>query len=255
MNEPFVSEHLIDKDKVFKSLGVYRMLCIFSLVLGFLFLIFVLLKPHLVFVLVLLLCLVGSCSPLLAWWWRMKKDIQRVRVVEDGLAWLQRGIEHRLKWEDIQEVYRTEMYLLGGAGEKPSDWNRTDFLRLILRDGAPVRFDWVLTRYDRLVDAIFEETTLRLLPTAREKLQQEGGVTFGPVKVTEAGLESNGQLDRYDQIVQFRVGGNVVWHTRSGFERVFFLGKIPNRRVLLELVREASRGRDEEGSSELANPT
>jgi hypothetical protein len=161
-----------------------------------------------------------------------------VEVSAKGLAWTRRGHRRRRRWEEVREVFCSDVQFVSGPGDASQQGARLTELRLVFRDRETVRFNHSLSNYDGLVTAVQRAVTAALLPTSRRELEA-GGVEFGPIRLTAKGIAVAGKVLSWEKVERVWVGnGHVGWRSVRGHAKEFPLNEIPNYGVLLSLVRE-----------------
>src|SRR5262245_5798505 len=127
-------------------------------------------------ILFLLIGLPVVAVAIVLWPW---KRVRWVRVYEEGLRWSAGGREHRYRWEEVRNVDRTEMDVVG-PDERRTDWTRTAYLNLRFADGTGVSFDPALMDYSKLAGYVQRAVAASQLAESAVELD-EAGKTFGPV--------------------------------------------------------------------------
>jgi hypothetical protein len=184
-----------------------------------------------------IVAILGSLALLGVVPWRWLRGPSLVQVYEQGLAWQQGGRRQERSWDDVEKVYRKEVYVLQNNA-KPSDWNRRSDLRLVFTDGTQVRFNHTLSDYNRLAASVQQATAERLLPRARAALQGSG-VGFGSLQLSQEGVALGADVFPWETLSKVWAGnGFLGWYDSRGNKREVALKDIPNYSVLLRLLEE-----------------
>jgi hypothetical protein len=185
--------------------------------------------------------LLGALALLAVAPWRFIRRVASARVYEQGISWHKGGSEEKYPWDEVREVYRTERHVLQG-GEKPSDWNRTSDLRLVFSDGEEIRFNHMLSKYDRLANYVQQVTTRQLIPEALAELEEKDSVTFGPVEVSRDGLTIEEDFYPWKKVKRLVVGNGYLccYHARDTSKDIL-LYKLPNYLVLFAVLEAVGK--------------
>jgi hypothetical protein len=177
---------------------------------------------------------------ILSWPWRR---IRWVRVYEEGLRWEAGSREHKCRWDEVTDLNRTEMDVVGPDGRR-TDWTRSASLLLRLADGSRVRFDPALVDYGKLARLVQEHVTLHQLHGATAELD-ETGKTFGPVHLTRKGVTAAGRFFSWTEVRWLAAhNGQLCAHHECTAWQPILLNDIPNYLLLLSLVKELGRLRE-----------
>jgi hypothetical protein len=187
----------------------------------------------------LLVGLLTSGVIVLLWPWRR---VRWVRVYEEGLRWKAGRREHEYRWDEVTNVGRTEMEVIGADGRR-TPLGRTSYLDLRLADGTRVSFDPSLTKYDKLANYVQQAATASQLATAGEL--DEAGKTFGLVHVSRKGVTNNGRFFAWKEVKWLAVhNGELCAHHECTAWRPIPVSGISNYLLLLSLVKGLGRFRE-----------
>ena len=165
--------------------------------------------------------------------------VQAVEVSAIGLAWTRWGRTTERAWKEVREFYSSDVRFVQGPADPGRTGGRIAAVRLVFDDGQTVTLNLALSDYDVLVDAIRRGVTAARLPAARRELAAGGGVDFGLIRATPAGLAAEGKVLAWDKIDRAWVGNGVLgWRSRKGHTREYLLQGTPNYDVLLALIRD-----------------
>src|SRR5262249_22760747 len=108
----------------------------------------------------------------------VRKPVKEVQLYPSGLVWREPTGDWRgCRWEDVQEVYGTEVKVNG-------QWQtRQIYLRPFDEEGAALTH--ALDGWPKMADLIQMEVHKRQLPEAREAYDAGKAVNFGPVVLTQ----------------------------------------------------------------------
>jgi hypothetical protein len=174
------------------------------------------------------------------WPWQR---VRWVRVYEEGLRWQVRSREHKYRWEDVTNVNRTEMDIVGPDGRR-TDFTRTAYVVLRFADGSAVSFDPALTDYGKLAGFVQQAVADRQLAEAAVELD-ETGKTFGPVQIARKGVTANGRFFGWKEVKWLAVhNGELCAHHECEAWRPIRLNDIPNYLLLISLVKGIGRFRE-----------
>jgi hypothetical protein len=169
-----------------------------------------------------------------------------VEVSPAGLAWTRRGRRRARRWDEVRQVFCSDVQFVNGPGDASRRGARLTELRVVFRDGAAVRFNHSLSDYDGLVAGVQRAATAALLPAARRRLRA-GGVDFGGIRLTAKGIAAAGKVLPWEKVERVWVGnGHLGWRSERGQARQLPLKDVPNYGVLLSLIREQIGERCEE---------
>jgi hypothetical protein len=157
------------------------------------------------------------------------KAIRRVEVFADGITWHGPGGTGRLAWQDVAEVYRSEIIFNGF---------RKSELKL-LAGGREVTFDLTLDRYPELAGLVQARSAAALRDRMREEART-GSAGFGPVAVNAVGVSVEGESFPWDSVTRYEVAGGRLWFQLHDpvCRRCVSLHAVPNYMVLLYLLGE-----------------
>ncbi len=157
------------------------------------------------------------------------RGIRRVEVFADGIVWHGPARTGRLAWQDVGEVYRSEIVLNGF---------RKSELKLVAA-GREVTFDLTLERFPELAGLVQSRSAAALRDRVREEART-GSAGFGPVAVNPVGVSVEGESFPWEAVTRYEVAGGRLWfqfHGRTG-RRCVALHAVPNYMVLLYLLGE-----------------
>jgi hypothetical protein len=164
---------------------------------------------------------------------RFQGLIHEVRLYPAGVLWSQAVKWRGWLWEEIEQVYRTEVRVNGGISTKHV---------VLASGGKKVTLQYALSRWDRMAEVIQMETTNRLLPYARENYAVGETVDFRKVAISEHGLTIERKEIAFGDIksIELTNGMLLVYpQGRRSDPRTAVLGDIPNYLVLLKLLEES----------------
>jgi hypothetical protein len=157
------------------------------------------------------------------------KCIRRVEVFANELRWLGPDGLGRLSWDNIANVYRSEIVLNGFP---------TSELKLVARDGREVVFDRTIEQYFDLARFVQERCAQLMLPWMREEAR-ESSTDFGPVRVGAVGITIDGLLIPWESVANYSIANGRLWfQLRECGSKGFPLHTIPNYVALLHLMSE-----------------
>jgi hypothetical protein len=174
------------------------------------------------------------------WPW---KRVRWVRVYEEGLRWKVRSRVHKYRWDEVTNVRRTEMDIVGPDGRR-TDFSRTAYLILRFADDTGVTFDPALKDYTKLANYAQQAVAASQLAESAVELEQ-GGKEFGPVHVSRKGVTANGRFFGWKEVRWLAVhNGELCAHHECEGWRPIPLHEIPNYLLLLSLVKGLGRFRE-----------
>jgi hypothetical protein len=177
---------------------------------------------------------------IISWPWRR---VRWARVYEEGLRWQAGRREYKYRWDEVADVSRTEMDIVGPDGRR-SGMTRTAFLNLRFADGRRANFDPALTDYGKLADYAQRAVAECQLAGAAAEVD-EVGKTFGPVHITRKGVTANGRFLAWKEVHWLAVhNGELCAHHECTRWRPIRLKNIPNYLLLVSLVKELGRFRE-----------
>lgn len=159
--------------------------------------------------------------------------IKHVRVYEDGVLWISKGKWYGALWEDIDECYRKEIIVNGTANTRD--------LAIKTRRGQKAVFSIVLSRWEKLAEAVQMRVTMLRGPEVQEDYQAGESVRFGPVTVGQDGLKVDGKELEWDEIKSIEIVNgylSVQAGGKRGKSHDVALGDIPNYLVMLRLLED-----------------
>jgi hypothetical protein len=157
------------------------------------------------------------------------RAVRRVEVFADGITWHGPRGTGRLAWQDVGEVYRSEVIINGF---------RKSVLKLV-GGGREVAFDLTLDRYPELAGLVQARSAAVLRDRMRDEART-GSAGFGPVAVNAVGVSVEGESFPWEAVTRYEVARGRLcfqFHGRSG-GRCVPLGAVPNYMVLLYLLGE-----------------
>jgi hypothetical protein len=175
-----------------------------------------------------------------SWPWRR---VRWVRVYEEGLKWQAGRREHKYRWDEVTNVSRTELDVVGTDGRR-SPLSRTAYLVLRFADGTGVQFDPALTDYEKLARYAQQAAAASQLAESAAELD-EAGKTFGPVHISRKGVTANGRPFAWKELRWLAVhNGELCAHHECEKWRPIPLSEIPNYVLLLSLAKGIGRLRE-----------
>jgi hypothetical protein len=188
----------------------------------------------------LLLGLFITWIMVLVWPW---KRVRWVRVYEEGLKFQAGRREHKYRWDEVTNVNRTEMDIVGPDGRR-TPMTRSAWVSLRFADGTGISFDPALSDYDKLARNVQQAAAAHQLAAAAAELG-EGGKEFGPVHISRKGVKAEGKFFAWKEVRWLAVhNGELCAHHECTKWRPIPLNYIPNYLVMLSLVRELGRLRE-----------
>ncbi|MGC8643007.1 MAG: DUF6585 family protein, partial [Isosphaeraceae bacterium] len=119
---------------------------------------------------------------------------------------------------------------------------------LAATSGERVVLNSLLRDHETLGHAIRRETTLRLLPHARQDYRVEGRVEFGKLAIGLEGLRKGRKMLPWCDVRGVVLQNGFVFARRQSGRLAWFgtrMGKVPNLYVYLALVQEILNSRQE----------
>jgi hypothetical protein len=182
------------------------------------------------------LALVAAAGALLGLVWYLRVTPAEVRVYPFGIKWRARGRTFEYDWDEVEEVYRSEIITISEHGR-----SRDAYLLLCFEDGTRLKCSNVLKRYDDLAGLVMASTANALLAKARPRLKD--GVRFGPVELDDEGVTIKGDFFPFRELRQTRVrNGWVIFYFPRKEKYEFPLSRVPNYLVLFALLEELGKG-------------
>lgn len=170
----------------------------------------------------------------------MKIGGQKYVLYPDRFVAVEGGQETTVHWEEVRDVYQAV---------HPS-WTT---YRIVTRlGGKEFNLTGELSGHRRLGDAIAERVALMLLPEAVRNIDAGRAVTFGPLRVSRAGVEVNGEMVSWNHIPSISFGPNPrpvkeaggrisnMMHLKLTPGVMIEMGQIPNFKLFQALVRHCN---------------
>ncbi len=189
----------------------------------------------------LLLAVLALLIPLLAW----HRRLSLVRLYEEGLKWTRGGVEHKYRWDDVTEVYRTEIRRIDA--QSGAEAGRQAFIHLVFSDGSKAGFRHTeMHDYDEFASIVLPAVAARQLPAALEAMDEEG-VDFGPVRLDRKGLTIHGTHCPWSKVEEITAeNGSLCIYGEDEKKRSVPLSEVPNYQLffslILELIHEKKLG-------------
>jgi hypothetical protein len=173
--------------------------------------------------------------------------LKRVEFAEAdaaALSWRQGGREARKPWQEVESVYRKEVYKRGRADDA-AEKDRWGELRIEFTDRSRLVLDRCLENYDRLGLAVQEAAADAARPRKEAQLA-EGGAEFGPVKLTRDGVLHRGKTLRWAEHNYSVASGHLFFAPAQGDFRErdnvkIPLSTIPDYALLLEMMARVGK--------------
>jgi hypothetical protein len=188
----------------------------------------------------LLFGLLLAGTMVLVWPW---KRVRWARAYEEGLKWKAGRREYKYRWDEVTNVSRTEMDIVGPDGRR-TPLTRTAFVVLRFADGTGVSFDPALTDYGKLASYAQQAAAASQLAESGGELD-EAGKEFGPVHISRKGVAVHGRFFAWKEVRWLAVyNGELCAHHECTAWRPVRLNDIPNYVLLLSLVQGLGRLRE-----------
>jgi hypothetical protein len=173
--------------------------------------------------------------------------LKRVEFAEAGaagLSWRQGGREARKPWQEVESVYRKEVYKRGRADDA-AEKDRWGELRIEFADRSRLVLDRCLENYDRLALAVQGAAAEAVRPCKEAQLA-EGGADFGPVKLTRDGVVHRGKTLRWAENNYSVANGHLVFapahdNFRERDKVHIPLSTIPDYALLLNMMARVGK--------------
>jgi hypothetical protein len=177
-----------------------------------------------------------AAVPLLLWGFvRYGNLITEVRLYPGGVLWLDHGRWRGAEWDEILDLYRTEIYVNGSA--------QTKQVVIKTRDGKEAIFTHALAKWGKMAERMQMETTVRRGAELLAAYEAGETVEFADkVGVNERGLVFGGKLMRWDNIRDIQMGNGTIMITPNkgiGEVRYLSFGELPNYLVFLKRLEIA----------------
>jgi hypothetical protein len=170
-------------------------------------------------------------------WRHMYLTPAEVSIYPFGVKWTARGREFEYDWDEVAEVYRSEVITISRNGR-----SRNAYVILHFEDGETLKCTNALRKYDDLAGRLMSETSNTLLSRAREQMKDKDGVDFGPVEFHSDGVTIDDDFYPWDELRQTRVrNGHIIFYFPRKQKYEFPLSQIPNYLVLFGLLDEMGK--------------
>jgi hypothetical protein len=131
----------------------------------------------------------------------------RLYLFENGFV-LVRGSNRVVLWDDVQSFYEEQLVVGGIKAERQ--------LRFLLKDGRRVTVDNSYKDFPAFAEAVRQAVTEAVLSRAAEELPAGRAIAFGKLKLSQAGLEKEGDslawADVHSITIEPRIDGQVYTH-------------------------------------------
>jgi hypothetical protein len=169
------------------------------------------------------------------------KGSQHVQVFDDGFVSRHRGRAFPCRWDHIETVTEsiTNVYLNGS-------YSHTAHKLVIQRqDGKQITLDQDIDSIQELAETIQGNAVQHLLPRAAKALNSGKAVGFGPVRLTENGIDNGKDLLAWDEIEGVKLEHGILSIRKKGLQKDWFsrpIAEMPNARVFLGVVDQLLSG-------------
>jgi hypothetical protein len=162
------------------------------------------------------------------------KVVRHARLYPDGVMWLEGGRWRGARWDEIEELYRVEIYVNNSPSKK----------EIVVKSSRGVKgtLTHALPRWAKLAEAVQMQATMALGPAARARFKAGEALVFGPVKVSVRGIKVNDEVMHWEDVASIRVSNgylNVVPRGKRTDGVFVSLAEVPNYLVLLKILEES----------------